>query len=96
MSADFSKPITWNSVLRLSLGFGAEYSLLSLIEDAPIALKMATMLCSLGALAALEGRDWLNKKARRPLLDHNHPSFRHLRLFRDLCGRSCVGAHRRP
>jgi hypothetical protein len=53
------KPITWSSAVRLGLGYAGEYALLSLIEDAPEALKVATVLCSIGALAALEARDWL-------------------------------------
>lgn len=55
-------PITWVSAIRLGLFWGGEYALLSLIEDAPEALKVATVLCSIGALASLEGRSWLNKR----------------------------------
>jgi hypothetical protein len=58
----FDKPITWMSATRLGLGFAGEYSLLSLIEDSPESLKIATMVCSFGVLAALEGREWLNSK----------------------------------
>ncbi len=58
----FDSPITWMSALRLGLGWAGEYALLSLIEDAPITLKIATMLCAIGALAALESRAWLNSQ----------------------------------
>lgn len=59
------KPITWRTVARLGLGFAAEYALLALIEDAPVAVKIATVLCATGALAALESEDWLNRKRER-------------------------------
>jgi hypothetical protein len=57
-------PITWLSAVRLGLGYAGEYALLSLIEDAPEALKVATVLCSIGALAALECRVWLEGKRK--------------------------------
>jgi hypothetical protein len=47
-------PVTWRSVIRIGLLWGAEYAVLSLIEDAPIALKLATVFCALGALVILE------------------------------------------
>jgi hypothetical protein len=50
------------SAVRLGLAWAGEYSLLSLIEDAPEVLKVATILCSLAALACLEGRIWLNRQ----------------------------------
>jgi hypothetical protein len=54
MSFKIDAPITWQTVIRIGLGFGAEYALLALIEDAPSALKIATMLCALIALFILE------------------------------------------
>jgi hypothetical protein len=64
MSSALDKPITWLSAVRLGLGFSGEYALLSLIEDAPEALKIATVLCSIGALAALEGQEWLERQRK--------------------------------
>jgi hypothetical protein len=58
------KPITWMSATTLGLGYAGEYSLLSMIEDSPEALKIATMLCSIGVLIALEGRGWLNRQSK--------------------------------
>lgn len=58
------RPITWRSIVRAGLIWGAEYALLSLIEDAPVVLKVATILCAIGALAALEGEEWLNRRHR--------------------------------
>jgi hypothetical protein len=55
-------PITWISALRLGLFWAGEYALLSLIEDAPVALKAATMICALAAILTLETRNWLNSK----------------------------------
>lgn len=63
--ANLDKPITWLSAIRVGLGFAGEYALLSLIEDAPEALKVATVVCSVGALAALESREWLQKNQYR-------------------------------
>lgn len=56
------KPITWGSLARVGLAWAAEYGVLSLIEDAPFAVKMATIVCALGALAALETKEWLNQR----------------------------------
>lgn len=53
-------PITWVSAVRLGLGLAGEYALLSLIEDAPEALKIGTVICAIGAIAALESRAWLD------------------------------------
>jgi hypothetical protein len=61
---DFAGPITWMSAVRLALGFAGEYSLISLIQDAPEALKIATLLCSIGILIALETRYWLNERGK--------------------------------
>ena len=63
MSADLDKPLTWNSVGRLALVAAAEYGMLSLIEDAPFAVKIATVICAAGALATLEMRAALNKRS---------------------------------
>jgi hypothetical protein len=62
MSDWANAPITWKTAVRLALGFAGEYALLALIEDAPAALKVATVLCAAGALAAMESQDWLNKR----------------------------------
>jgi hypothetical protein len=61
VAVDLNRPITWASIARIGLFFGAEYGVLALIEDAPFAVKIATVVCSLAALAALEARDWLNR-----------------------------------
>jgi hypothetical protein len=50
------------SATRIGLGFAGEYALLSLIEDAPEALKVATVICAVGALIALETELWLRKR----------------------------------
>lgn len=55
------KPVTWHSVVRVGLIWGAEYALLSLIEDAPAWFKLATIGASLAALAALEWKTKLDK-----------------------------------
>jgi hypothetical protein len=47
------------------LGFAGEYALLALIEDAPAALKVATVLCAIGALVALESETFLNQKGKQ-------------------------------
>ena len=62
MASDLDKPLTWNSVGRLALVAAAEYGMLSLIEDAPFTVKVATVICSVGALAVLETRAALNKR----------------------------------
>lgn len=65
MSVQLDRPITWASVARVALAAAAEYGMLSLIEDAPFAVKLATVLCSVAALAALESRDWLESLRAR-------------------------------
>lgn len=55
-------PITWRSITRIFLGFAGEYALLSLIEDAPEALKVTTVICAVAGLFALETEDWLKKR----------------------------------
>jgi hypothetical protein len=65
MSASLDSPITWSTAVRIGLGWAGEYALLSLIEDAPEALKVATVVCAVGALAALESREWLQKNQYR-------------------------------
>jgi hypothetical protein len=54
MSALLDHPLTIRSLIRIGLAFAAEYALLALIEDAPAALKIATVICAIGALLALE------------------------------------------
>ena len=60
----FDSPITWRSLTRIGLGFAGEYSLLALIEDAPAALKVGTVMCAVAALFVLETEGWLQKKHR--------------------------------
>ena len=64
MDLDFDKPITWGTVARVALVWAAEYGMLALIEDAPAVVKVATVICAVGALAALEARDWLRQRQR--------------------------------
>jgi hypothetical protein len=64
MSQGIDRPITWRTIFRVGLIWGAEYALLSLIEDAPTAVKVATIVCALSALAALEAETWLNTRHR--------------------------------
>jgi hypothetical protein len=59
---DLATPITWATVARIGLLWGAEYGMLALIEDAPASVKIATIICALGALATLESREWLRQK----------------------------------
>jgi hypothetical protein len=59
MSSPIDGPVTWRSVIRLGLGFAAEYAMLALIEDAPVALKVATVVCATGALVTLKLEKWL-------------------------------------
>src|SRR5690348_4920667 len=54
-------PITWRSLARIGLGFAGEYALLALIEDAPAALKIGTVLCAVAALFVLETEGRLRK-----------------------------------
>jgi len=56
--------LTWKSLLKLGAGFAAEYALLSLIEDAPEVVKVATLVTALGALGALESQEWLIRRHR--------------------------------
>ncbi len=56
---DFDKPITWGTFTRFALVGAAEYAMLALIEDAPTAVRVATILCALAALGVLEGARWL-------------------------------------
>jgi hypothetical protein len=58
------KPISWRTIFRAGFIWGAEYALLSLIEDAPAWLKVATIVCALCALASLEGETWLNHQQK--------------------------------
>jgi hypothetical protein len=41
----------------------AEYALLTLIEDANVGLKIATIICAVAALATLEFESWLRSKS---------------------------------
>lgn len=64
MSGSLDRPVTWGSLLRVGLAFGAEYGVLSLIEDAPVALKIATVICSILALITLESKTALTLRHR--------------------------------
>ena len=55
-------PITWRSLARIGLGFAGEYALLALIEDAPAALKIATVVCAVAGLFVLESESWLRRR----------------------------------
>ncbi len=68
MSSDLSKPVTWLSVMRVGLLWGAEYGVLSLIEDSTFAVKAATIFCAISALAALEFRSWLDTRRKNTFL----------------------------
>jgi hypothetical protein len=68
VAGDLDRPITWASVARVALAFAAEYGLLALIEDSPFAVKLATVVCSVAALAALEAREWLGHIRPHPSL----------------------------
>jgi hypothetical protein len=54
MSSAIDLPITWRSVVRVGLVWMAEYAMLTSIEDANVALKIATIICAVAALATLE------------------------------------------
>jgi hypothetical protein len=41
---------------------GAEYSVLGLIEDATLSLKVATVLCAISGLLVLESETWLRRQ----------------------------------
>lgn len=58
------RPITWRSIIRVGLIWAAEYAMLSLIEDSPPSLKVATILCALAALAAMEFEPWIESKKK--------------------------------
>jgi hypothetical protein len=55
-------PITWRSLARIGLGFAGEYALLALIEEAPAALKIATVICAVAGLFILETESRLRKR----------------------------------
>jgi predicted PurR-regulated permease PerM len=57
-----NRPLTLLLAFRAGLIWAGEYALLSLIEDSPEILKFATIFCSLGALAILEFREWIEQK----------------------------------
>lgn len=59
------KAITWRSVARIGLGFAGEYALLALIEDAPAALKIATVICAVAGLFILETESWFHRQHKR-------------------------------
>ncbi len=58
------KPITWASAWAVGLGLAGEYSLLSLIEDYSVVLKVTTLICAVGALFVLEFRVWLDRQMK--------------------------------
>jgi hypothetical protein len=64
MSDLLNKPITWRSLVRIGLAFAAEYAMLALIEDAPVALKVATVFCATATLAALEADSWVRRQGK--------------------------------
>jgi Mn2+/Fe2+ NRAMP family transporter len=57
-------PITWRSAAIVGLGFAGEYALLALIEDAPEALKVATMVCAVVVIVILLTEKWFHQKHR--------------------------------
>jgi hypothetical protein len=62
MSSVLDQAITWRSVIRIGLIWAAEYAMLSLIEESPPYIKVATMICAIGLLATLEFEQWLRSK----------------------------------
>jgi hypothetical protein len=56
---------TWRSTIRVGLGVAAEYGMLALIEDAPEAVKVATVLCALAGLGTLEFEARIRKYSRK-------------------------------
>ncbi len=65
VSPALDEAITWRSVTRIGLGFAAEYALLALIEDAPAALKIATVICAVAGLFVLETENWFHRQHKR-------------------------------
>jgi hypothetical protein len=57
-------PVTWRSVALIGLGFAGEYALLALIEDAPEALKVATMMCAVAAIFILGTENRFHRQHR--------------------------------
>ena len=47
------------AVIRVALVWAAEYAMLSLIEDAPEVVKVATLLCAVAALVVMQFEGWL-------------------------------------
>jgi hypothetical protein len=47
------------AIIRVALVWAAEYAMLSLIEDAPTAIKVATLICAVSALAVMQFEVWV-------------------------------------
>jgi hypothetical protein len=56
---------SWMTVFRIGLAWAAEYAMLSLIEDAPEILKVATLICAVAGLAILQFEDKIKNYDRK-------------------------------